>query len=206
MDYKSLQRLSKAYSVKANQSRNAIIDELLLKLDDNKNSAELLQARDDQEKLENHVESSQSNNTLENAIEIEPFQHFPESFIKQLSNMKEIWNQYINEALINDISAEFKATLNECQSYITKAVCESAIDNDNMPSVYKNNLLKCQEVIAEFHNNYMSTQLRNKTIYDEYTIWTRRDSLSDQECLWHKLNCVQGRHIKACRLYGLLQM
>ena len=89
MDYKSLQRLAKAHSVKANQSRNAIIDELLLKLDDNKNSAELLQARDDQEKLENHVESSQSNDTLENAIEIEPFQHLPESFIKQLSNVKD---------------------------------------------------------------------------------------------------------------------
>ena len=74
--------------MKDNQSGNANIDELLLKLDDNKNSAELLQARDDQEKLETHVESSQSNNTLENAIEIEPFQHLPKSFIKQLSNMK----------------------------------------------------------------------------------------------------------------------
>ena len=84
MNYKSLQRLAKAYSVKANQSANATIDELLLKLDDNKNSAELLQARDNQEKLENHVESSHSSNTLEDAIEIEPFQHLPESFIKPI--------------------------------------------------------------------------------------------------------------------------
>ena len=89
MDYKSLQRLAKAYSVKANQSANAIISDLL-KLDDDKNSFDLVQAiEENQGRLENHFESSQSNDTLENAIEIEPFQHLPESFIKQLSNVKD---------------------------------------------------------------------------------------------------------------------
>ena len=49
-----------------------------------------------------------------------------------------------------------------------KAVHESPVDNENMPSVDKNNLLKCKEIISDLHNKYVYSQLRNKTIYEEY--------------------------------------